>query len=421
MRLGEVIMKEKIRGNSLALIVLLFAIFLVYGAYFNGFGTNAQATMAFFSITETQLGLVLTVQAIGCILVSVFLALFGERFNKLRGITVGLSLMGAAALLIGTMTLYCKPGNGYILMLVFSLIAGLGYITIDLLMNGVIADVYPSQKNTLLPFVHAFYGTGAMLAPLYVNALINPELSESFALPYRYIGLVAVVILVPLLIFGKRISPQMPYADMQEMQKRAKDNPAEVFRSPKAWLFLVAGVFYLIFQNGLSSWLPSFCSEKLSFGADTAGLMLTVYFAGALTMRFLSPLIYKKIPVAKFYALSILLSAVVFALCFLFAPAKPIMFILMAAGGLLQGAAVPALVILCCDAFPERTASASAIVVLAVSIATFIGPVVMGRMIEGLGFTIPMLAATGCLLVSVVFVRLATKRTPVEKNICPGT
>jgi len=149
-------MKGKIRGKFLALIVLLFAVFLMYGAYFNGFGTNAQVTMAFFAITETQLGMILTVQALGCILVSVFLALYGERFNKLRGITVGLSLMGAAALLIGTMTLYCKPGNGYILVLGFSLIAGLGFITIDLLMNGVIADVYPNHKNTLLPFVHAF-------------------------------------------------------------------------------------------------------------------------------------------------------------------------------------------------------------------------------------------------------------------------
>ncbi len=69
---------------------------------------------------------------------------------------------------------------------------------------------------------------------------------------------------------------------------------------------------------------------------------------------------------------------------------------------------------LCCDEFPERTASASAIVVLAVSIATFIGPAVMGRMIEVLGFIIPMLAVDGCLLVSVLFVGLATKKSPLK-------
>jgi len=403
-------MKVKIRGSFLVLIVLLFASFLLYGTYFNGFGTNAQTTMKFFSITETQLGVILTVQSVGCILISIFLALYGERFNKLRGVTIGLLLMGIAALLIGTMTLYCEPGSGYLLMLVFSLIAGVGFIMIDLLMNGVIADIYPDRKNTLLPFVHAFYGVGAMLAPLYVTALINPELSETFALPYRFLGIAAVAVLIVLFIVGRTLMPQTPYADMQLMQQRAKNNPAEVFRDPKAWLFLLAGVFYLIFQNGLSSWLPSFCSEQLSLEAGSAGIMLTVYFAGALTMRFLSPLIYKKIPVAKFYILSILISAVDFTLCFLLTPAKPLMMAMVVMGGLLQGAAVPALVILSCDAFPQRTASASAIVVLSVSIATFIGPVVMGRMIESLGFTFPMLVATACLLVSVLFVVLATKK-----------
>jgi len=403
-------MKVKIRGSFLVLIVLLFASFLLYGTYFNGFGTNAQTTMKFFSITETQLGVILTVQSVGCILISIFLALYGERFNKLRGVTIGLLLMGIAALLIGTMTLYCEPGSGYLLMLVFSLIAGVGFIMIDLLMNGVIADIYPDRKNTLLPFVHAFYGVGAMLAPLYVTALINPELSETFALPYRFLGIAAVAVLIVLFIVGRKLMPQTPYADMQLMQQRAKNNPAEVFRDPKAWLFLLAGVFYLIFQNGLSSWLPSFCSEQLSLEAGSAGIMLTVYFAGALTMRFLSPLIYKKIPVAKFYILSILISAVDFTLCFLLTPAKPLMMAMVVMGGLLQGAAVPALVILSCDAFPQRTASASAIVVLSVSIATFIGPVVMGRMIESLGFTFPMLVATACLLVSVLFVVLATKK-----------
>lgn len=410
-------MKQKINGRFLTLIVLLYAVFLMYGAYFNSFGTNAQATMAFFSITETQLGVILTIQALGCILVSIFLSLFGERFNKLRGVTVGLALMGLAALLIGTMTLYCKPGSGYLIMLVFSLMAGLGFITLDLLMTGVIADVYPENKNVLLPYLHAFYGTGAMLAPLYVNALVKPELLQSFALPYRFIGIAAAVAILPLLILGKRITPQTPYADMQEMRKRAKDNPAEVFRSPKAWLFLLAGVFYLIFQICLSSWLPSYCTQRLNFDTNTAGLMLTAYFGGSLLMRFASPFIFRKISVEKYYVTALSLSAVVFGLCFLLSPGKVLMTALIALGGFIQGAGIPALVIMCCDAFPQRTASASSLTVLAVSISTFIGPVLMGRMIESFGYQIPMLVVTGCLLISVVIVSFAAKRkSPCELN-----
>ena len=402
-------MKEKIRGKHLVLIIVLFAVFLLYGTYFNSFGANAQTTMAFFGISETRLGAILSAQAAGSVMVSVFLALYGERLNKLRGIALGLLLMGAAALFIGTMTLYSSRG-AYALLLLFSLIAGVGFIFIDLLMNGAVADIYPNHKNSLLPFVHAFYATGAMIAPLFVTAVIKPEASESFAQPYRFLGLAAVAVLPCLIIVGKRVTPKTPYADMHEMRQRAKENPAEVFKKSKAWIFLLAGVFYLIFQNGLSSWLPSFCSEQLLFDSKTSGLVLSAYFAGAMIMRLLSPLIYKKISVASFYILSISISAAVFALCFLLAPSTPIMMLLVVPGGLLQGAAVPALVILCCDAFPERTASASAIVVLAVSISGFIGPVAMGYMIEKFGFIVAMLASTACLLISSAFISIATRK-----------
>ena len=50
--------------------------------------------------------------------------------------------------------------------------------------------------------------------------------------------------------------------------------------------------------------------------------------------------------------------------------------------GLLQGATVPTLVIICCDAFPERTASASSIIVFGVSLASLVTPVLMGRIMQ---------------------------------------
>lgn len=394
-------MKQKLSGRLTALIVMLFAVFLVYGAYFNSFGANAQATMAFFGIDKTELGTILTVQAIGCIAVSVFLALYGERFNKLRGITLGLILMGIASLLTGTMTLYMQPGSGYALMLVYALIAGCGFIMIDLLMNGVIADIYPERKNTLLPFVHAMYVTGAMLVPNLVSAITNPAAAESFALPYRWLGAAALVVGLPLLVIGRRALSDTPYADMTEMRARAKSNPAEVFKIPQAWLFLLSGVFLLIFQNGMSAWLPGYCTEQLHFQSKLSGVILTVYFGGALIMRFLSPVIFKFMTVERFFLSTVLTSAVVFALCFFYARTETAMIAFVAVAGLLQGASVPSLVLLCCNAFPERTASASAIVVLAVSLSSFIGPVLISNLIVALGYQYALLAITLCLPISV--------------------
>ena len=173
------------------LAALCFALFLLYGIYFNAFGANAESMMAFFGITESRQGFVMTIQSLGGIVMTVLLGLFGERLHKLYGLLAGAVLVGVAGVTIGTMPLYGNDSYG--LLLVFALIGGVGYITIDLLMNGVIADVFPEKKSTLLPIVHGFYGLGAMLAPLLVTWLTDSGRPATFAVPYLVLGAAAVV------------------------------------------------------------------------------------------------------------------------------------------------------------------------------------------------------------------------------------
>ena len=59
------------------LAVLCFALFLLYGVYFNAFGANAESMMAFFNITESRQGFVMTIQSLGGIVMTVLLGLFG--------------------------------------------------------------------------------------------------------------------------------------------------------------------------------------------------------------------------------------------------------------------------------------------------------------------------------------------------------
>lgn len=321
-----------------------------------------------------------------------------ERLNKIYALGAGLSLLGAAGVLIGLMPQFMAVGS-YALMLGFSLIAGVGYISIDLLMNSVIADVYKERKNGVLPYVHAFYGAGAMLAPVFVTALVSLERPESFARPYLILGLLSLTCAALMLLTGKRMKPQTPYADMEEIRGRARQNPAEIFREGSAWLFLLSGFMNLSFQTGLTTWLPRYCSLVWDYDLTAAGLMVTMYFMGALVMRLLSPFVYRKLGVKRYYQLTLLVSAALY-LVFLLLPMpdwcrKAMVFAL----GLLQGATVPTLVILCCDAFPERTASASSVVVTGVSLASMVSPVVLGKLLT-IDPQTAMLSITVCTVIA---------------------
>ena len=402
-------MKEKLRVSAVMLLILCFISFLTYGTHFNCFGTSTETMMQFFRIDESRQGMILTVQSIGGIVMTVILGLYGERINKIHGIALGLGLMGVASILIGTIPSFCQMGSGYGLMLMFSLLAGLGSLTVDLLMNGVITDVFPDRKNTFLPYVHAFYGVGAMLAPIYVSALASPDAPETFAVPYLILGILAVVLCGALFLNALRVNPHTPYRDMSVLRQRACGNPAEVFRDLRAWLYLGACFLYLCFQTGLSAWLPQYSMNVLNYPYASAAKMATFYFLGALVMRLISPAIYKRISVRNFYVLTISVSAVVFAL-FLFLPWGPVMTrVLIFLLGILQGASVPSMVILCSDSFPGRSASASSVIVLSVSLAALIGPAVMGAVIKSSGYLWAMLLILVCLPLSIVPLILATR------------
>ena len=51
------------KRTLLLLAALCFALFLLYGVYFNAFGANAESMMAFFGITESRQGFVMTIQS----------------------------------------------------------------------------------------------------------------------------------------------------------------------------------------------------------------------------------------------------------------------------------------------------------------------------------------------------------------------
>lgn len=372
--------REPLPRAGLALPPLFCAGFAIYGMYCNGFGANADATMAYFGIDEVKNGAIMTAQSFGCLAVAVAMGLFGERLNKLYALSGGLALLGAAGVLIGLMPELLGFAS-YPLMLGYSLIAGLGYISIDLLTNSAIADVFGAGKNRVLPYVHAFYGGGAMLAPVFVAAFVSVDRPESFARPYLLIGSASLVCAAALAAAGRKLRQETPYADMSEIRARARRNPAEIFKEGSAWLFLLSGFMNLSFQTGLTTWLPRYCGLVWGYDATSAALMVTAFFTGALIMRLATPLAYAKVGVRRFYQLSLLVSAAVY-LVFLLAPLPDVLRTLLAGLiGLLQGATVPTLVILCCDAFPQRSASASSIIVFGVSLASMLSPVVLGKLL----------------------------------------
>jgi fucose permease len=385
---------KKLPRQFVLLAVLCSGIFVVYASYFNIFGSSATVMMKFYGITESGQGFILTVQSIGMLAGTIFLALWGERYNKIRAITLGAALLGFSVVMIGLSPRFVSIDAGYATLLFLVLLAGVGCTFIDVMVNGVINENFGEAKTTVLPLTHAFFGIGTVCAPLLVTAVVDPETASSFATPYLIVGIVAAVMFFCFAGSDRTITPLTLYADMTEIRKRVAENPAEIFRFKESWIILAASVFYFAYQIGTAVWLPAYCQQVLQMEYQFAGRMLTIFFGGALVMRFLSPLLLKKLPVKQYFIWFTLGSAACMTIALL--SGGPAFIPLIAAAGFLQGLNAVLLILMSCAIFPQRTASATAIVPAAVGISTMLFPFIMGAIAESASFVMSFLLIIVC-------------------------
>ena len=387
--------------RHIAFIVFTYIAYFLYASYFNSFGVIAPVMMDFYQITSAQLGLVLTVQSTGALIILVYFAMYGERHNKISILITGLLLLGVGSLAVGLTPPY------YTMLIIVVLFTGLGFSAADVMINAVVQELFSKHRNTLIPLLQAFFGIGAMTTPIIITAMVNPHIPSTFGRPFMLFGILAVAITLVGVVISRRIIPETRYADMAAVRKSIPNSPAEIFKSRKAWIILCASFLYFSFQVGLMSWLPTHCYE-IGMDFTTAGAMLTSFFAGSLIMRFCSPLILKWLSALKSYILFTLISALAIAAA-LFVSTPHVMMILIVLGGFMQGGCVSFLVLMAIEAFPNTGAKASSLVFISANAASMTAPLWIGKLAEHIGFQIPLLIVCGLLALSTIVISMQKK------------
>ena len=395
--------KKGLCKRHIAFIIFSYIAYFLYASYLNSFGVIASVMMEFYQITSAQQGLVLTIQSTGALAILIYFAMYGELHNKIKIFIAGMLLLGVGSLAVGLTPPY------YTTLIIAVLFAGIGFSAADVMINAIVQELFSKHRNTLIPLLQAFFGVGAMTAPMIITAMVNPHISSSFGRPFLLFGILAITTTLVGAIISKRIIPETRYADMETVKKSVPHSPADIFKSRKAWIIISASFLYFSFQVGLMSWLPTHCYE-IGMDFTTAGNMLTAFFVGSLIMRFCSPLILRRLSALKSYVLFTLLSAL-FITVALFMSEPNIIMILIVIGGFMQGGCVSFLVLMAIDAFPNTGAKASALVFISANAASMTAPLWIGALAGFIGFQIPLIIVCGLLALSTSVILLQKNQT----------
>lgn len=391
----------KFNSREKLLLASLAAAWIVYAVFTTLYGSEATVMMAALGVNSTQQGFLTTVQCIGGMGVSLLCVFFGEKLNKLWMIGFGIILLSAGSLA----TVF---GTSYEQVMLYALIAGIGYTFMDIMENAAVVEIFPDRNKTALPTLHMTFGIGAMAGPyFFVTSIVDPNMPATFTRPFLVVAVAMAAVFVLFLVASRRMFGKTPIPKPAAVHQDSKG----IFRYPAVWIMLAAGVLYFTFQRGIMTWYPTYLYVTAHVDFQYSGLALTLFLVGSLACRIASPFLFNRFDILKMTILTTLLCAGFMLASVALAPvAFGLAEAFSVAGGVLQGAFVASFVFLICRMFPGKAASASSVVLIAINIAGITAPVWMASAAGGANdFTVPLYIICAMLLGSAGLIALAHK------------
>ncbi|MEA4854535.1 MAG: MFS transporter [Christensenella sp.] len=396
---------DNVRKTRLFLVFFMGA-FVCYALYVVLFGTLSTSMMSYYAINTGAQGAFTMIGSIGGIAAALFCALAGERFSKLWAIALGTMILGAATLVVG----FAPP---YLAVCVCSLFCGIGYTVIDVMGNSAVTEYFPDRSKTLLPMIQILFGVGTMAGPFLATSLLSPGLSKTFVYPFLLIGGISLVMTAVYAGSLKKALPYLPKIDLKQMAASAKQNPAEIFRSWKSWAILLSCSLFCCFNTSIVAWYPTFFNLERGMGAEGAALMLTLFYAGILGMRLISPLLFRKISPQRVYVLFSIASIA----CMLVAINTQniaLSMVFTVIGGGFQALNIVSVIMIATTLFPARKASASALAVFSYNIGGMIAPFLVGMIAETTGLQFPLSLMCGVFGLGIAVMGFLSKKCHSE-------
>ncbi|MBF6614640.1 MAG: MFS transporter [Chloroflexi bacterium] len=265
--------KERTSARAAGLrVALAFFAFILVGANDGALGVLIPSIRAHYNVDKATVGLIFLAGTAGY-LIAAFSS--GLLLHKL-GQRLFLAL-GAVAFLVGAAIMSLMPP--FYLVPAPLVLLGLGVAIIDAGLNSFIA-VLP-RGISLLNYLHAFYGVGALLGPLLASALIIAGFGWN-SIYMVWVGVSALLLVGAVILFRGRIRQHLDNGEEGEAahSEEGGNVMAGALRLRALWLAALFLFFYVGIEVSLGSWSYSFLTEERHQTALVSGWVVSGYWLG---------------------------------------------------------------------------------------------------------------------------------------------
>jgi fucose permease len=268
----------------------LFINYFLFAILLNSVGTVILQVQRNFGVSEQSASVLEGFKDLSIAISSFLVASFIIKIGYKKAMLVALALVGGFCLLIpslnsfwATKALFASIGVG------FALIKITTFATIGLVVNN------EKEHSSFMNYLESFFMVGVLTAGFIFSAFVDDNNPQSTNWYHVYYLLSGMALLAFLLLLSSPIDESAIHQEGQSSLTEDFLGMLKMLTIPIVLIFIFNAFFYVLIEQSIMSWLPTFNSKVLHLPTTLSIQMATILAASTALGRFVAGFVLRKI------------------------------------------------------------------------------------------------------------------------------
>lgn len=269
----------------------LFLNYFVFAILLNSVGTVILQVQNNFDISKGSASVLEAFKDLSIAITSFLIASYVSRIGYKKTMLMALALIAIMCLIIPSV-------NSFFMTKLLFASAGIGFALIKVSVLSTIVLVTKSEKEhlSLMNFLESFFMVGILAGYFLFGAFVDNDNPKSTTWFNAYYILGGLAIMAFLLLLSTKLDESGIKA--AEHGKSGADSFVEMLRLvilPLVLVFIFCAFFYVLIEQSIMSWLPTFNKDVLKLSTSLSIQMASILSASIALGRFLAGIVLRKI------------------------------------------------------------------------------------------------------------------------------
>jgi MFS transporter, FHS family, glucose/mannose:H+ symporter len=266
--------------------LVLFINYFVFAALLNSVGLLIQKSQNVYGVDEVTASYIEPAKDLTIALVAFLIGSFLPRLGYKKGMLISLAIV-----FLGCFMMYF--GDSFFTVLLLFACTGFSFAIIKVSVMALIGMVVDTDKQhkTFMSYIESVFMLGIVFTYLVFPMFYSETNPKAWLNVYLFLAVLIAIVFV-FIYFTKLDLPQVEkhrtfsedFSDMMGLMRR-----------PLMILFAVFAFMYVMTEQGIMSWLPTFNQKVLHLNEKLAGQMAVILMLSIAFGRFISGVIVKRV------------------------------------------------------------------------------------------------------------------------------